>query len=36
MRTTVEASRGFVYGVSVMGITGARTSVGRRSARRRR
>jgi tryptophan synthase alpha chain len=28
MRTTVEASRGFVYGVSVMGITGARTSVG--------
>lgn len=28
MQTTVEASRGFVYAVSVMGVTGARTSVG--------
>ncbi|WP_262364394.1 tryptophan synthase subunit alpha [Arthrobacter echini] len=28
MRSTVEASRGFVYAVSVMGVTGARSSVG--------
>ncbi len=28
MQNTVEASRGFVYAVSVMGVTGARTSVG--------
>ncbi len=28
MKRTVEASRGFVYAVSVMGITGARTTVG--------
>ncbi|MDN5878096.1 MAG: tryptophan synthase subunit alpha, partial [Micrococcaceae bacterium] len=27
MRATVEASRGFVYCVSIMGVTGARTSV---------
>lgn len=27
MKVTVEASRGFVYAVSIMGITGARTSV---------
>ena len=27
MRRTVEASRGFVYAVSIMGVTGARTSV---------
>lgn len=28
MQNTVDASRGFVYAVSVMGVTGARTSVG--------
>ncbi|AUZ87089.1 tryptophan synthase subunit alpha [Arthrobacter agilis] len=28
MQDTVDASRGFVYAVSVMGVTGARTSVG--------
>jgi tryptophan synthase alpha chain len=27
MRRTVEASRGFVYAVSIMGVTGARSSV---------
>jgi tryptophan synthase alpha chain len=27
MRRTVEASRGFVYAVSIMGVTGARTAV---------
>jgi tryptophan synthase alpha chain len=27
MRRTVDASRGFVYAVSIMGVTGARTAV---------
>jgi len=27
MKRTVDASRGFVYAVSIMGVTGARTSV---------
>ena len=35
MKRTVEASRGFVYAVSIMGVTGARTSVSSRCRGRR-